>query len=236
MKRYLVIIPARGGSKAIKDKNIIDLGGKPLIEYTITPALQLRTDGLVEYVIVSTDSQSIADIARQLGVDVPFLRPPELSTDTAKSIDYVFHALQFFEQQRVLFDAVMILQPTVPLRTYNDIVAAINIFEAHADAESLISVYQEEYICDLVMYKKTGDAALPLNPLHNKSVRRQEHGANYVRNGAVYITSVAYLRETRQIISDQPLCYEMPKIRSINIDTWPDLLLARAVQAMPSME
>ncbi len=234
MKKYLVIIPARGGSKGIKDKNIIDLGGKPLIEYTIAPTLQLLEAGLIERMVVSTDSPSIAEISKQLGADVPFLRPPELSTDTAKSIDYVFHALQFFEQQPILFDAVMILQPTVPLRTYRDMVAAIEIFEAHS-GESLISVYQEDYICDLVMYKKEGDAAIPLNPLHNKSVRRQEHGASYVRNGAVYITSVAYLRETRQIISDQPLCYEMPKIRSINIDTWADLLLARAVQAMPSI-
>ncbi len=227
-KTFLVIIPARGGSKAIKDKNIVDVCGKPLIEYTIVPALKLRNRPDVKKVIVSTDSSKIASVAEQSGIDVPFLRPQELAADHSKSIDYVLHALDFFEQKHLCFDAVIILQPTVPLRTYADLVQAIELFAANK-SDSLISVFKEEYICDLVLYKKEGNLAIPVNQAHNKQVRRQEHGATYVRNGAIYITAVEYLRQTHQIIADSPLCYVMPKSRSINIDTMEDLNMARAI-------
>lgn len=226
MKTCLAIIPARGGSKGIKNKNIVNLCGKPLIAYTIAPALQFQSHPQVKKLIVSTDSPQIAEIAQNLGVEVPFLRPVEISNDTAKGIEYVRHALRFFEERQERFDAVMILQPTVPLRTCDDLVQAWELFTKYQE-DSLISVYKEEYICDLVTYRKDGDRAIPLDPNHNKAVRRQEHGARYVRNGAVYITDVNYLERTGQLIADTPLCYEMPKSRSINIDTSEDLEIVR---------
>ncbi len=227
--KYLVIIPARCGSKGIKDKNIIDVNGRPLIDYSIKPALQILEKHLVEKVIVSTDCEKYKKISEDLGAEVPFLRPEEISDDKAKSISYIIQALDFFEEINQIFDAVILLQPTAPLRTHLDIEAAINIFEDNPNSKSLISCYREEYINDLVTYKKDENFAIPLNPNHNKGVRRQEHGSLYVRNGAIYITAVDYLRNTKQVISDKPLMYEIPKSMSLNIDTEEDLKILRKI-------
>ncbi|MFX1363472.1 MAG: cytidylyltransferase domain-containing protein [Promethearchaeota archaeon] len=225
--KYLAIIPARCGSKGIKKKNIVDVNGKPLIEYTIKPAVETLKKRIVEKVIVSTDCKEIKKICEDLGAEVPFLRPIEISGDKAKSISYILHALDFFEKRNQFFDAVIILQPTAPLRTENDIEEAINLFEANPKSESLISCYREEYINDLVTYRKENNFAIPINPNHNKGVRRQEHGSIFVRNGAIYITTVKYLKNTKQVISDKPLMYEIPKSRSLNIDTLEDLKILR---------
>lgn len=225
--KVLTIIPARCGSKGIKDKNIIDVCGKPLIEYSIKQALALQKNALVDTVIVSTDCEKIANISRKLGVEVPFLRPDELASDTSKSIDFIIHALSYYKNKSIDFDIVLLLQPTSALRSFEILRNAINIFKKSKE-DSLISVYKEEYINDLVMYKNTSEINLkPLNELHNKGVRRQDHGSIYVRNGAVYLTKVKYLEKYKQIISDNPLFIEMKKNDSVNIDTLEDLEVLR---------
>jgi CMP-N-acetylneuraminic acid synthetase len=225
----LVLIPARGGSKGIPNKNIIDVGGQPLIKYSIDIALALKESNLVNTVLVSTDYQNIADLSVQLGAEVPFLRPPELSLDNSKTIDAILHALDWFEiNQNKSFDAVLLLQPTSPLRSVDDLKKAIQDFYS-THAESLISVYKEEYINDLVMYKRTTDNpnfGRPLNELHNKGVRRQDHGSVFVRNGSIYLSLVSLLKKGL-IISDNPLLFEMSKSSSINLDTPEDLILLR---------
>jgi CMP-N-acetylneuraminic acid synthetase len=226
--RYLLIIPARGGSKSIPKKNIIDVAGKPLIAYSIEVANELKKR--VQYIdcIVSTDSKEIAKVSEEYGADVPFLRPSDISGDKAKSISFILHALEFQKVKGKEYDAMILLQPTSPLRTVEDLLNAIEIFEEE-EGTSLISVYKEEYINDLVSYKKEGNKAIPLNPNHNKGVRRQDHGAIYVRNGSIYITKVNYLLNNENIISDNPLLFEMSKGSSINIDTPDDLELIRWV-------
>lgn len=228
--KILVIIPARGGSKGIKDKNIIDVCGKPLIQYSIDQSLELKKISLVNEIIISTDSQKIAEIGRKLGANVPFLRPESISGDKAKSIDFILHAINYYEEKNIFFDAVLLLQPTSPVRHLALLKKAIHLFKKN-DEDSLISCYKEEYINDLVMYKFGEGAKLkPLNSNHNKGVRRQDHGDVFVRNGAIYLTSVKYLKETEQIISDYPLLIEMRKSQSINIDTLEDLeILKRAL-------
>ena len=118
------------------------------------------------------------------------------------------------------------MQPTSPLRAYNDIVGAIDIFNKYQN-DSLISVYKEETVNNFIMYYKDKDEAVPLSKDHNKGVRRQDHGAVYVRNGAIYITNVAYIKKRQSIISDVPLMYEMSKNNSINIDSYEDLEYVR---------
>jgi CMP-N-acetylneuraminic acid synthetase len=228
--KILVIIPARGGSKGIKDKNIIDICGKPLIQYSIDQSLELKKNGLVDEILVSTDSLKIAEIAKKLGANTPFLRPGDISGDKAKSIDFILHAINYYEEKNVFFDAVLLLQPTSPMRDLVLLINAINLFKENNE-DSLISCYKEEYINDLVMYKSGEGAKLePLNSNHNKGVRRQDHGDAFVRNGSIYITKVSYLRKTKQIISDNPLLIEMRKSQSINIDTLEDLeILKRAL-------
>lgn len=227
--KILVIIPARCGSKGIKDKNIIDVCGQPLISYSIEQALELKKNLLVDTVVVSTDCEKIANISKELGAEVPFLRPTDLASDTSKSIDFILHAIKYYKDINIYFDSVLLLQPTSPLRDLELLSKAIKIFK-NRTKDSLISVYKEEYINDLVMYKNISDRDLqPLNDYHNKGVRRQEHGSIYIRNGAIYLTKVDYLIKNKQIISDRPLFIEMKKNDSINIDTLEDLELLRSI-------
>ena len=228
--KILVIIPARGGSKGVKDKNIIDVCGKPLIQYSIDKSLELKESGLIDQVIISTDSQLIADVGIKLGANVPFLRPKNISGDKAKSIDFILHALEFFEEQNIFYDAVLLLQPTSPLRTTELLKKAIQLMK-NSMAKSLISCYREEYINDLVMYKKqeSNNQLIPLNENHNKGVRRQDHGDIFVRNGSVYLTKTSFLKDSKQIICDTPLLLEMKKSESTNIDSYEDLEILKRI-------
>lgn len=228
--KILSIIPARANSKGIKDKNIINLCGKPLIQYSIEQSLMLQSKNLISKTIVSTDSKKIKEISQNLGAEVPFLRPKRISGDKSKSIDFILHAINFFEKQNIKFDSVLLLQPTSPLRTFRTLIDSINLFNSSKAANSLISCYKEEYINDLVMYKKSLNCyAKPINKNHNKGIRRQDHGEIFIRNGAIYITKVKYLVKRNHIICDNPLLVEMKKSQSLNIDTPEDLKIVKKI-------
>jgi N-acylneuraminate cytidylyltransferase/CMP-N,N'-diacetyllegionaminic acid synthase len=228
--RVLAIIPARGGSKGIPRKNLVDVCGKPLIAWSIATGRRLVEMGAVVRSVVTTDDAEIAEVARRWDGDVPFMRPTELATDQAKATGYMLHALDWFAERGQSFDAVLLLQPTSPQRDTEAIAAAILRFFAQQEAQSLISCYQEDYVNDLVMYEDDGTGYLrPRNPLHNKGVRRQEHGPVMVRNGAVYLTRVDYLRRTGQIVCDRPMLLKMSKVQSIDLDVPEDLVLLRRV-------
>jgi N-acylneuraminate cytidylyltransferase/CMP-N,N'-diacetyllegionaminic acid synthase len=224
--KILAIIPARCGSKGIPFKNIVDVCGKPLIKYTIDIAIQLKKDRLLNEVLVSTDCEEIATISRKLGANVPFIRPDDIAGDKAKSIDYILHTLEYFEKLGISYDSVLVLQPTSPLRTYDDVMNSINIFLQNSN-DSLVSVYKEVTINNLIMYRKDKNIAIPFSRDHNKGIRRQDHGSVYIRNGAIYIAQVDYIKKEKKIISDMPLMYEMSKTSSINIDHSEDLEYVR---------
>lgn len=227
--RILGIVPARGGSKGIPRKNLADVCGRPLIAYSIETGRQLVANGTLARCIVSTDDEEIAACAKALGADVPFLRPAAAATDTAKALAYVLHALEVLEPQDGAYDAVMLLQPTSPIRDAAVIAAAVARMAA-GQSDSLISCYREEYINELVMYDPQTDGTLiPRNPLHNKGVRRQEHGPAMVRNGALYVTRTPYLKTTGSLVCDRPVLLEMSKLDSIDVDAPDDLILLRAV-------
>ncbi len=227
--RILGIVPARGGSKGIPRKNLADVCGRPLIAYSIETGRQLLDKGTLARCIVSTDDDEIAACARALGADVPFMRPAAAATDTAKALAYVLHALEVLEPQDGAYDAVMLLQPTSPIRNAAVIAEAVARMAA-GQSDSLISCYREEYINELVMYDPQADGTLiPRNPLHNKGVRRQEHGPAMVRNGALYVTRAPYLRATGSLVCDRPVLLEMSKLDSIDVDAPDDLILLRAV-------
>ncbi|MBO3700888.1 cytidylyltransferase domain-containing protein [Roseivirga sp. E12] len=233
MNDILCIIPARGGSKGIKEKNLANVHGKPLIGYSIESAMELKNAGLVKRVIVSTDSKKIGKVSEELGAEVPFMRPKSLATDTSKSVDAILHAIEFYKEKEEYFKAILLLQPTSPLRSFEVMQSAITRFRI-GGSESLISCYREEYINDLVMYRIGDDKRkllLPLNSSHNKGVRRQDHGSILIRNGSLYITSVEYLERERLVISDYPAFVEMPKNESVNIDTLEDLKLLKSIIA-----
>lgn len=223
---YLVIIPARGGSKGILKKNIVDVLGKPLIHYTIQTAKNIKKKFPIKKIIVSTDSDEIASYALSEGIEVPFIRPTEISGDKAKTIDVVLHAIHFYERRNCFFDAMILLQPTSPLRSTEDLEAAINMFEKN-ESDSLISCTIDETLNDLIFYHRNGNFAIPLNHEHNKGVRRQDGEKIFIRNGAIYITKIKCMKETGHMFCDRPLMYVMPKNRSINVDTVEDLEIVR---------
>lgn len=220
--RILTVIPARGGSKGIPHKNIIEINGKPLICYSIETALELKKEGYIEEVVVSTDDERIAEISRKAGASVPFVRPEYISNDTAKSVDVLIHAYNFYKNQGYEFDTILLLQPTSPLRTAEDVKRALEIF-GRKKVTSLISCYREEYICDLVSYRKDEDMAIALDQNHNKGGRRQELPDLYIRNGAIYITTVEQMINNHRVFDDIPAMYVMPKDRSINVDCMDDV-------------
>ncbi len=216
--RVLGLVPARGGSKSIPRKNLVELGGVPLIQWTIQAALGSN----LERVVVSTDDDEIAEISQNLGAEVPFKRPAELSSDQTLSIDVVLHALDVLEED---FDAVMMLQPTSPFRTSIDIESAIKIID---DASSVISVVPVEGTHPARM-KFVEDGVLIDPPFAEtiENMPRQDLRPMYIRNGAIYLTRIADLRH-RTFKGALSRALIMPKERSINIDTSFDLALARA--------
>ncbi|WP_428427362.1 cytidylyltransferase domain-containing protein [Pararhizobium sp.] len=208
--KTIAVIPARGGSKGLPGKNIIEFHGKPLICWTVEAALDSRC---FDAVLVSTDSQEIADIAVASGVSVPWLRPPHLSTDEATTMDAVVHAL---DQSPA--DTVVVLQPTSPLRTAEDIRICV---EMHRETgKPVVSVTEAKPW----IFVKAGDS---VKPAFDFAARRQD--ADYVSpNGAIYVFSADYARSGRQWWLDA-MPYLMPTARSIDIDTPTDLVIARAL-------
>ena len=213
----IAIVPARGGSQGVLRKNVRPAGGKPLIAWTIEAA---KSSASVKRIIVTTDDLEIADLAKQYGAEVPFLRPADLATDTATSVNVVAHALHklgFDEESDAPF---ILLQPTSPLRTSGDIDAAAALLE---EAEAVVSV---TVVSHPPQWLRTIDTNRCLQPwLSGEVQRRQDSGALYELNGAIYITRAGrFLRE----LSFSPAvtaAYVMPKERSLDIDTEFDLQL-----------
>jgi CMP-N,N'-diacetyllegionaminic acid synthase len=215
----LAVIPARGGSKGIKDKNIRPLAGKPLIAFSIEAA---KSSELLGDFLVSTDSKRIAEIARSLGAPVPFLRPASLAQDSSPTVDTLIHAVEWYEREKGRrVDAVAILQPTAPLRLGSDIDAALQIF-FEGKARSLFSCFQETSSHPLVMYIEAEGLLKPLLSDHDAVVRRQDFPPVYVRNGAIYIASRELVIDERRIRDDRSMLYLMPRERSVNIDELDD--------------
>ena len=173
-------------------------------------------------------TEEIAQIAREYGANIPCLRPASIAGDKAKTPDAILHMVEYVQSMGIGIDSVMVLQPTSPLRTYEDIRSSVELYDSNS-AQSLISCYPDETIAATIMYRLEGGIAIPLSKNHNKGVRRQDHERLYIRNGAIYITAVPYLKANRRVISENPLMYQMPKSRSVNLDTEEDLRLLLAM-------
>ena len=221
--RVLGIIPARGGSKAIPRKNLVDLGGIPLLAWTAAASRASR----LTHVVLSTDDDRIAEQGMTVGLDVPFRRPEALATDSASSIDVALHALDAVGGD---FDAVMLLQPTTPFRTSGDIDDALDLLE-RTGADSVISLVDVGGHHPARM-KRVVDGRI-IDPPYAEAMEnqpRQELEPLAIRNGAIYLTRVATLRRG-SFRGEDARALMMPAERSVNIDVELDLLLARAVVA-----
>ncbi len=221
-KRILGIIPARGGSKGIPRKNVTPLAGRPLIAYTLEAACGSRH---LTRCIVSTDSDDIATVAREYGGDVPFMRPSELAGDDSTSIAVVQHALRWLRDHGEEYDYVMILQPTSPLRTAQDIDACIEKI-VDTGADSVMSMVQLSDMAPQKLKRIEEDAIAPLLQEEGKaSQQRDASGPVYKRNTAVYLTRTSLI-EQGDLFGAVSRPYLMPRERSIDINEPVDLEMA----------
>lgn len=225
LKKMLAIIPARGGSKGLPNKNILDFDGEPLIARTVKTALKSK---YIDDVIVSTDSEAIAEAAVKAGAENPFMRPQELATDTAKVIDTFVYTLETLkEKYNREYEKVIILQPTSPLRETKDIDEAIELYE-RKNALTIMSVVEAEIPPE--WYLTIDDHLFMKNYIEELSSKnRQEYKKLYLPNGAIYIFDVKNLLETKLYKNDRTYAYIMNKENSIDIDDIYDFLLAEAI-------
>lgn len=219
--KILAIIPARGGSKGVPQKNIKNLNEKPLIAYTINTALK---SNVLSHVLVSTDDYKIRDVALEFGADVPFLREPEFATDHAPAIPMLKHVLINAERYyNISFDAVLMLQPTSPFKTVFDIDNSINMLLETSDADSVISVVSVgAYHPARMKFIRNGVLIDPEFCEAYENQPRQELEPMYIRNGAIYLVRRNTLIINNSLKGRKSLAYLMPPERSINIDTFED--------------
>ena len=224
-KKILALIPARGGSKGIKGKNVIQLAGKPLIAYTIEAALKSR---YIDSTVITTDSLEIAEIAKQYGGRVPFMRPAELAKDRSKTIDAVLHAVEELERRKESYDTLILLQPTQPLRRTEDIDQALEAYFGNGE-EALASVSMADDHPLLIRSIDEGGRLKPI--LHCSSTCRRQDMPNYYRvNGCIYINHIAELND-RTSFNDNKAPFIMEKEYSVDIDELADLAMAEYYMA-----
>lgn len=221
-KRIISIIPARGGSKGLPGKNIKILNKKPLIAYTIDVA---KKSNIFDRIIVSTDNNEIAKIVKKYGAEVPFIRPAELSTDNADSMDVVIHALKWFKEKGKEFDYVMKLQPTSPLRTIQDIIKSMELI-IEKDGDSVISVSECEHH---PLWTNRLDPDLKMSNFIDDNIKgknRQELPIYYRINGTIFLSKVDLLLDTKDWFGKKSYAYIMDPKRALDIDSELDFYLA----------
>lgn len=219
--KNIAIIPARSGSKGLKDKNIRDLCGMPLMAYSIRAAIESEC---FDEVMVSTDSEKYAEIARKYGAEVPFLRSEATATDTAGSGDMIEEVLQGYRKKGREFDTFCLLQPTSPLRDSEDISDAYEIYRTKASF-AVISVCETEHSplwCGHL--PETNELT---DFISQDNMKRRQDGSRFYRlNGAIYIVNVKRFTKDRFYFQEGSYAYIMPQEKSVDIDTELDFRLA----------
>ena len=219
------LIPARGGSKGIPRKNIKELCGKPLIAWSIEAAQKASS---VDQIVVSTDNEEIADIARSYGAEVPFLRPAELAQDDTPGIATVHHALEQFTAVKQL----LLLQPTSPLRSAEDIDGIVKMFQKHKNQSAVSICESPKHPNWMLNFGEDGTLSRFMDaPI---ATRRQDLPKIYVANGALYLANSEWLRHACNFVSPETIGYLMPPERSADIDTpldweWIEFLMKKKV-------
>ncbi|AOY75659.1 cytidylyltransferase domain-containing protein [Clostridium formicaceticum] len=223
-EKILCIIPARGGSKGVKRKNIKPLRGKPLIGWTIDEAKKSK---YIDRIIVSTEDEEIRRVSEKLDVEV-LIRPEELAQDHTPSIDVVFHTLDELKEGGYVPDLVVLLQCTSPLRKAKHIDEALSmLIQNKKNADGIVSVTKEEHP-PWWLKKVDEDGYLTdfLEDQDNKFTRRQDFPDVYRLNGVIYVTKTETLHKEKSFITNKTMSYVMDRNASIDIDTEEDFLLA----------
>lgn len=224
----LWLIPARGGSKGIPDKNVKPFCGKPLVCRAAEQALALAAPG--DVVFVSTDSTKIREAALSCGDIVPFMRPDELASDTSSSYSVIMHALQEFGRRGKRFEKVVLLQPTSPLRTLDDIKAALSLW--NPDADMVVSVCEAKTNPYYNAFETDAEGFLHISKGDGRYTRRQDAPKVWEYNGAVYVMTTASLEKSPMSSFRKIIPSPMPSSRSADLDTPSDWLIAEALMGM----
>lgn len=221
-QKILALIPARAGSKGIKDKNIIDLNGKPLIAYSIQEALKSR---YIDKVVVSTDGEEIAEVSKRYGAEVPFLRPEYLAADNSKTIDSMLHCIEELKGMGEHYDYVVLLQPTQPLRLAFHIDEAIEqIIKSEEDGLVSVSKVKDHPI----LIRTIGEDNHLENLLPGCSTKRRQDFPDYFKvNGAIYINKINDNFNKDTSLNDNSLPYIMDEKYDVDIDELLDLKIAK---------
>jgi CMP-N,N'-diacetyllegionaminic acid synthase len=228
-KSVLTIIPARGGSKGLPRKNILRLRGKPLVAWSIQTA---KKSMYIDRVVVSTDDQEIAEVAKMEGGEVPFLRPADLATDDAKSISVIEHAVDFLSNQGENYDYCVFLEPTSPLTEPADVDKALQILESKRDiADSIVGVSRVTAAHPLynVRIDENGLIRPFIRDDFSSPVRRQEVEELYFLEGSLYVSDLTVLLKAKSFYHKRTLPFIMPKWKSFEIDDLVDFVCIEAI-------
>ena len=220
-KQVLGVILARGGSKGLPRKNVRNLAGKPLIAWTIEAGL---ASVHIDRLILSSDDEEIMRVAKAHGCDVPFQRPDNLAEDETSSMDALLHALR----QVSGYEYVVLLQPTSPLRTADDIDACIEKMQ-EARAPACVSVTKTDKPPQWMYALQDDDRLAPVLPEEERVTRRQDAAPTYVLNGAVYVADTEWLLEHKSFMHDETAAYLMPSERSVDIDNELDMRVVEVI-------
>lgn len=224
--RIVGLVPARGGSKGIHNKNITDLGGKPLIYYTLHEASKVSS---IQRLFISTDSEIIRSICTELGFTIPFLRDKDLARDETKTVDVVLNVLDLLEKRfGEIYDYVCLLQPTSPFRIAEDIQRCVDIV-LESGCDSVVSLAEVDEPHPFKMKVINNGIVEPFISGSDSSVPRQSLPPVYALNGAIYFCKTELLYNTHNFFSKNTVAYVMPSERSININNQMDLELAKVL-------
>lgn len=224
-KKILALIPARGGSKRLPDKNIKLLGKKSLLRWSIDSAIQSE---IFEEVMVNTDSIKIGEEAKKAGASLPFYRKEELASDTASSLDVVLDTVEYYRENNRFFDIIVLLQPTSPLRTAADIKSSVDLF-IDKKAASVLSVCELDHP---LQWSNTLDSSLSLDNFikpEYADIRSQDLEKSYRLNGAVYVWDTEEFIRQKDSVLRPSYAYIMPTENSVDIDNETDFLYAEAL-------
>lgn len=224
--RILFVIPARGGSKGIPHKNIKPFAGQPLIAYSLEAARALTDDA---HIILSTDDERIAEVAKELGYDTAYRRPAELATDTAGSREVILDAMDNADAMGVEYDKVVLLQPTSPLRTVADIVKAIEAYDATPDCDMAVTVTEAACNPYYDCFETDADGVLHVSKGDGTLTRRQDAPKAWQYNGAVYVMRPESVRQYALGAMPRRIAVEMPRSRSVDLDTPLDWTIAEMI-------
>lgn len=221
----LGVVPARGGSRAIRGKNIIECAGKPLLWYTAQAALGSKA---IDRTIVSTDDERIAAVSRSFGLDVPFMRPAALAGDEAPMLAVLQHALDWAERNGYRVDALVLLQPTSPLRTSDHIDAVVGAFH-QSGADSVVSVTAVPHqFSPGSLYERREGTIVPRTGAEAPT-RRQDKETLFARNGPAILVTATRVIAAGSLYGSTSLGFEMPREASVDVDDPFDLMVAECI-------